>query len=172
MDIKRVAGRKKEYLGLLLLADEQENMVDRYLDEARCSSLMEAECFVDLAPHGNRQRMRAFCLNRHTSQSSKLRYGFAWLNGRRTGWHYTEVASDNSQADSGGSFRRRREVAPLWPCGEGLPVHKQGGKGSNSEWRQAGPGADESAPWPPRGISRGTFQCAVDLFVYRGILYT
>lgn len=53
MDIKRVAGRKKEYLGLLLLADEQENMVDRYFDEARCSSLMEAECFVDLAPHGN-----------------------------------------------------------------------------------------------------------------------
>jgi len=32
MDIKRVAGRKKEYLGLLLLADEQENMVDRYLE--------------------------------------------------------------------------------------------------------------------------------------------
>ena len=31
MDIKEVKEGKKQYLDLLLLADEQENMIDRYL---------------------------------------------------------------------------------------------------------------------------------------------
>jgi len=50
MDIKKVAGRKKEYLGLLLLADEQENMVDRYLERGEMFVLndhgVKAECVV------------------------------------------------------------------------------------------------------------------------------
>ena len=113
--------------------------------------------------------MRAFCLNRHTSQSSKLRYGFAWLNGRRTGWHYTEVASDNSQADSGGSFRRGREVAPLWPCGEGLPVHKQGGKGSNSG-AGLGPVPLKAPPGLP-GESPGEPSSVLLTFSYTEVYY-
>lgn len=31
MNIKKVTGVKKEYIDLLLLADEQENMIDKYL---------------------------------------------------------------------------------------------------------------------------------------------
>lgn len=31
MDIKEVKESKKQYLDLLLLADEQENMIDRYI---------------------------------------------------------------------------------------------------------------------------------------------
>ena len=32
MPIKKVTGAKKEFLDLLLLADEQENMIDQYLE--------------------------------------------------------------------------------------------------------------------------------------------
>ena len=32
MEIKEISNDKKKYLSLLLLADEQEDMVDRYLD--------------------------------------------------------------------------------------------------------------------------------------------
>lgn len=32
MDIREVKENKKRYISLLLLADEQENMIDRYLD--------------------------------------------------------------------------------------------------------------------------------------------
>ena len=33
MEIKKVTADKKQYLSLLLLADEQEDMIDRYLDK-------------------------------------------------------------------------------------------------------------------------------------------
>ncbi len=33
MQIKQVTGNKKQYLSLLLLADEQEDMIDRYLEK-------------------------------------------------------------------------------------------------------------------------------------------
>lgn len=32
MIIKRVTGTKKDYMDLLLLADEQESMIDKYLE--------------------------------------------------------------------------------------------------------------------------------------------
>lgn len=32
MEIKEVLGNRKRFLPLLLLADEQENMIDRYLE--------------------------------------------------------------------------------------------------------------------------------------------
>ncbi len=35
MDIKEVTENKKKYLSLLLLADEQEDMIDRYLERGR-----------------------------------------------------------------------------------------------------------------------------------------
>lgn len=36
--IEQVATDKKRFLKLLLLADEQESMIDRYLDRGDCSS--------------------------------------------------------------------------------------------------------------------------------------
>ena len=50
MKIIEVTENKKEYLDLLLLADEQEDMVDRYLDRGRMYVLeddgVKAECVV------------------------------------------------------------------------------------------------------------------------------
>ena len=40
MKIVEVKENKKQYLDLLLLADEQEDMIDRYLDKGRCMYLM------------------------------------------------------------------------------------------------------------------------------------
>lgn len=41
MDIREVKDHKKQYLDLLLLADEQEDMVDRYLDRGRMYILID-----------------------------------------------------------------------------------------------------------------------------------
>lgn len=50
MKIRKVIGNKKEYIDLLLLADEQENMVDKYLDRGEMFVLddngIKAECVV------------------------------------------------------------------------------------------------------------------------------
>lgn len=50
MDIKEVKGDKKQYLDLLLLADEQEDMIDRYLGKSTMYILeddgVKAECVV------------------------------------------------------------------------------------------------------------------------------
>ncbi len=50
MKIRKVTGNKKEYIDLLLLADEQENMVDKYLDRGEMFVLddngIKAECVV------------------------------------------------------------------------------------------------------------------------------
>ena len=50
MNIIEVTENKKQYLDLLLLADEQEDMVDRYLDRGRMYVLeddgVKAECVV------------------------------------------------------------------------------------------------------------------------------
>ena len=50
MDIKEVREGKKQYLDLLLLADEQENMIDRYLTKGTMYVLeddgVKAECVV------------------------------------------------------------------------------------------------------------------------------
>ena len=50
MQIKEVTANKKEFLDLLLLADEQEDMVDRYLEEGTMFVLddggVKAECVV------------------------------------------------------------------------------------------------------------------------------
>ena len=40
MRIIEVKEDKKQYLDLLLLADEQENMIDRYLDKGKMLSLI------------------------------------------------------------------------------------------------------------------------------------
>lgn len=50
MNIKKVTGDKKEYIDLLLLADEQENMIDKYLAHGDMFVLddggVKAECVV------------------------------------------------------------------------------------------------------------------------------
>lgn len=50
MKITEIKGNKKEYLELLLLADEQENMIDRYLDKGKMFVLddngVKCECIV------------------------------------------------------------------------------------------------------------------------------
>ena len=50
MNIIEITENKKEYLTLLLLADEQEDMIDRYLDNGRMYVLddngIKCECVV------------------------------------------------------------------------------------------------------------------------------
>ena len=50
MNIEKVAGNKKEYIDLLLLADEQESMIDKYLEKGDMFILtdngVKAECVV------------------------------------------------------------------------------------------------------------------------------
>lgn len=50
MDIKKVTGVKKEYIDLLLLADQQEDMIDKYLEHGEMFILddngIKAECVV------------------------------------------------------------------------------------------------------------------------------
>ena len=50
MDIKEVTENKKKYLSLLLLADEQEDMIDRYLERGRMLVLdddgVKCECVI------------------------------------------------------------------------------------------------------------------------------
>ena len=50
MEIIEITENKKEYLALLLLADEQEDMIDRYLDRGKMYVLddhgMKCECVV------------------------------------------------------------------------------------------------------------------------------
>ena len=50
MNIKEIKRHKKQYLSLLLLADEQEDMIDRYLDRGTMYVLedggVKAECVV------------------------------------------------------------------------------------------------------------------------------
>ena len=50
MEIREVKENKKQYFSLLLLADEQEDMVDRYLDKGTMYVLddcgVKAECVV------------------------------------------------------------------------------------------------------------------------------
>ena len=50
MQIKQVTENKKQYMDLLFLADEQEDMIDRYLDQGEMFVLLDpepkAECVV------------------------------------------------------------------------------------------------------------------------------
>ena len=57
MTITQITENKKQYLDLLLLADEQESMVDRYLDEGamyvlEVDGIVVGECVVNDAGDG------------------------------------------------------------------------------------------------------------------------
>ena len=87
MNIKKVSGNKKEYLSLLLLADESEIMVDKYLERGEMFILddngVKAECVVtkesdgtyelkniavvpDCQRQGYGKRLVEFCLSYYT----------------------------------------------------------------------------------------------------------
>ena len=53
-------GYKKEYLELLLLADEQESMVDRYLDRGSMYALFEDGDYLNLQLNVIRTSLRLF----------------------------------------------------------------------------------------------------------------
>ena len=59
MEIKLVASDKKEFLDLLLLADEQESMIDRYLERGDMFVLydngLKALCVVTREGEGNQE---------------------------------------------------------------------------------------------------------------------
>ena len=56
MDIQKITGNKKEFIDLLLLADEQEDMIDKYLERGEMFVLydngVKAECVVTKEAHG------------------------------------------------------------------------------------------------------------------------
>lgn len=56
MEIKKVLTNKKQYIDLLLLADEQENMVDKYLEKGEMFILedngVKAECVITKEAEG------------------------------------------------------------------------------------------------------------------------
>lgn len=56
MNIKKVTGEKKEYIDLLLLADEQEDMIDKYLENGEMFVLddngIKAECVITKETNG------------------------------------------------------------------------------------------------------------------------
>ena len=56
MNIMKVSNDKKAYIDLLLLADEQENMIDKYLEHGEMFVLYEngvkAECVVTKEENG------------------------------------------------------------------------------------------------------------------------
>ena len=43
MEIVQIKGQKKDYLALLLLADEQESMIDRYLERGQMFAMKDGE---------------------------------------------------------------------------------------------------------------------------------
>ncbi|MCC5467954.1 hypothetical protein [Pelosinus baikalensis] len=56
MEIKKIKIDKKQFLDLLLLADEQEDMIDRYLDYGDMFALYDGDlksvCVVTCEPNG------------------------------------------------------------------------------------------------------------------------
>ena len=58
MKIREVNENKKQFISLLLLADEQENMIDRYLEKGTMYALedgnVKAECVVTCSNLQNR----------------------------------------------------------------------------------------------------------------------
>ena len=96
MEIKRVETDKKRFLDLLLLADEQEDMVDRYLERGTMYVLedggVKAECVVtdegdgilelkniavapDFQGRGYGKAMVAFLVQTYTEQHTVLQVG-------------------------------------------------------------------------------------------------
>ena len=68
MKISKIEDNKKRYMSLLFLADEQEDMIDRYLEKGTMYVLEEngvkAECVVtDEAAKFLKSRILLFCRN-------------------------------------------------------------------------------------------------------------
>ena len=57
--IEKIAENKKQFLDLLLLGDEQESMIDRYLDEGELFALYD-------------ENLRAICVVNHVDDTYKM----------------------------------------------------------------------------------------------------
>ena len=75
MEIKRVETDKKRYLDLLLLADEQEDMVDRYLERGTMYVLEDVAVAPDFQGRGYGKAMVAFLVQTYTEQHTVLQVG-------------------------------------------------------------------------------------------------
>ena len=80
MEIREVTGNKKQYLSLLLLADEQEDMIDRYLERGTMYILddggLKAECVVSDEGNGVLEIKNIAVVPEHQSKG----YGKALIN--------------------------------------------------------------------------------------------
>ena len=90
MEIRKVTGNKKEYIELLLLADEQEDMIDRYLEPGDMFVLDDggviAECVVTKEADGVYELKNiAVCPDFQRKGYGKLltEYVFAYYSGCR-----------------------------------------------------------------------------------------
>ena len=67
MKISKIEDNKKRYMSLLFLADEQEDMIDRYLEKGTMYVLEEngvkAECVVTDEGSNLKSRILLFCRN-------------------------------------------------------------------------------------------------------------
>ena len=77
MEIRKIASHKKDYLPLLLLGDEQEDMIDRYLERGTLYAL-----FIEDAA-------RAVCVVTDEGNASSLQFH----TGMKTQAGETEIAS-------------------------------------------------------------------------------
>ena len=63
MEIREIKGDKKQFLSLLLLADEQEDMIDRYIEKGTVYVLdddgVKCQCVVTDEGNGDRSADRA-----------------------------------------------------------------------------------------------------------------
>ena len=79
MEIKKVISDKKEFLELLLLADEQESMVDRYLERGDMFVLydngLKAACVVTREGEGIYERLIEFLFEHYQDKCTEMLVG-------------------------------------------------------------------------------------------------
>ena len=56
MEIREIRENKKQYISLLLLADEQEDMIDRYLEKGTMYVLDDGGVKAEMRCHRGRRR--------------------------------------------------------------------------------------------------------------------
>jgi hypothetical protein len=68
MDIKKITENKKQFLDLLLLADEQEDMIDKYLERGDMFALYDSDlksiCVVAAIDHETCELKNIQCLKK------------------------------------------------------------------------------------------------------------
>jgi GNAT superfamily N-acetyltransferase len=89
MDVKKIEHDKKRFLGLLLLADEQESMIDRYLERGDMFALYDGDlksvCVVTRESEGVYELKNLATYERYQRRgygSSLVKYIFEYYKGR------------------------------------------------------------------------------------------